>query len=97
MIINKTEVDEQIKKLGFVLFAVHRDTGTSIYHNSDDHKVILQCVNNCREECLIYSNSISEDHDYFGQSFNRPMGMSLDETLIFSKKLEELLNDSEKM
>lgn len=98
MVINKTEIDEQIEKLGFVLITAHTDTGTYIYHNSDDdHEIDLQCVTDCREECLIYSNSISEDRDYFGQSFNRPMGMSLDEILVFSKKLEELLNDSKKM
>ena len=80
--------DEKLKTLGFELVAQYDTVGTLIYENKEDDQRVE--LNYDGDDWLIHSYTISEYTDWYGNLFNRPIGMKYEECKAFLDKIDEM-------
>ena len=89
-----TNIDEQIKALGYELNEINPVIGYMIYENkSANHEVTIEW-NDDIKECLIFSNSLTKDKDWFGDLYESPMALDVQEAELFIAKIKEMRNES---
>lgn len=80
--------DEKLKMLGFELVRTEPRAGYAVYENEqDDQRVEISLAGN---RPIIYSETISEERDYYGHPYHSPMGMTEEEFRAFLDKIDEL-------
>lgn len=85
-----TDIDKQIESIGYKIQDINLKNGYIIYENKEsDYEVTIQWDNN-DQDCLIYSNTISQQKDWYGNLYKEPIGLTISEIKIFMSKIEEL-------
>lgn len=85
-----TYTDKQIESIGYKIQDINLKNGYIIYENKElDCEVTIQW-NNDDQDCLIYSNTISQQKDWYGNLYKEPIGLTISEIKIFMSKIEEL-------
>lgn len=89
-----TNIDEQIKALGYESVDTNLFIGYMIYENkSADQEVTIEWGDDI-EDCLIFSESLSKNKDWFGDLYESPMGLNVQEAELFIAKIKEMRNES---
>ena len=85
-----TDIDKQIESIGYKIQDINLKNGYIIYENKElDCEVTIQW-NNDDQDCLIYSNTMSQQKDWYGNLYKEPIGLTISEIKIFMSKIEEL-------
>lgn len=85
-----TDIDKQIESIGYKIQDINLKNGYIIYENKElDYEVTIQWDDN-DQDCLIYSNTISQQKDWHGNLYKEPIGLTISEIKIFMSKIEEL-------
>ena len=85
-----TYIDKQIESIGYKIQDINLKNGYIIYENKElDCEVTIQW-NNDDQDCLIYSNTMSQQKDWYGNLYKEPIGLTISEIKIFMSKIEEL-------
>lgn len=87
-----TEIDKQIKEIGYEERVVDLICQYIVYENKDKDTEITIEWDVEDEYCLIFVNSITRQKDWFGQPYQEPMGVSCKEYELFIAKIKEMKN-----
>ena len=85
------DIDDEIRALGYELVKIDKSSCYVVYHNSEANQEIE--LDYYPEEPVLHTNTISEATDWFGQTYQEPVGLSLEELEVFTKKLKELVEE----
>lgn len=80
--------DDKLKELGFELKEVVENGGYAVYVNEkDDQRVEISFDG---DRWIIYSETLSEQLDYYGHTYRSPIGMTYEECEALLNKIDEL-------
>ena len=81
-----TYIDKQIESIGYKIQDINLKNGYIIYENKElDCEVTIQW-NNDDQDCLIYSNTMSQQKDWYGNLYKEPIGLTISEIKIINRK-----------
>ena len=89
-----TEIDKQIEAMGYEEHVIDLCLGYIVYENKEqDHEVTIEWDDE-DENCHIFSQTITREKDWFGHTYQMPMGLSIRESDIFIAKIDEMRHKS---
>lgn len=80
--------DDKLKELGFELKEVIENGGYAVYVNEEDDQRVEISFDGDR--WIIYSETLSEQLDYYGHKYRSSIGMTYEECEAFLNKIDEL-------
>ena len=85
-----TNIDKQIEKIGYKIRSIDRRINSIVYENiyQDQEITIEWDVDD--QDCFIFSNTITEQRNWYGQLYKEPMGLTINEIQLFMSKIQEL-------
>ena len=88
-----TNIDKQIEAIGYKILRADLNINSIVYVNKEqDYEVTIQWDDN-DQDCLIYSNTISQQKDWYGCLYKEPIGLNISELRLFMSKIDEMRLD----
>ncbi|UMZ01179.1 hypothetical protein H8S51_005575 [Roseburia rectibacter] len=86
--------DKEIEALGYKIRVSDLSCGYIVYENKQSDKEVIIEWDDDEEYCMIFSQTISRIKDWYGQTFQEPHGLTIQEIELFTTKINELRNES---
>lgn len=85
-----TEIEKQIESMGYTVRVSDYITNYVVYENKkEDQEVILEWDDEDKY-CLVFSQTISREKTWLGQTSQMPAALNMCEMEIFTARLKEL-------
>ena len=85
-----TNIDKKIEKIGYKIRRINRRINSIVYENIyQDQEITIEWGAD-DQDCFIFSNTITEQRDWYGQLYKEPMGLTINEIRLFMSKIQEL-------
>ena len=85
-----TNIDKQIEKIGYKIRKIDLRIGCIVYEYKEQNCEVTIQWDNDEQDCLIYSNTISYQKDWYGNLYKEPLGLTISELKIFMSKIDEM-------
>ena len=85
-----TNIDKKIEKIGYKIRRINRRINSIVYENIYQDQEITIEWNVDDQDCFIFSNTITEQRNWYGQLYKEPMGLTISEIQLFMSKIQEL-------
>ena len=84
-----TNIDKKIEKIGYKIRHINRRINSIVYENIyQDQEITIEWGAD-DQDCFIFSNTITEQRDWYGQLYKEPMGLTITEIRLFRSKIQE--------
>ena len=85
-----TDTEKQIENMGYEIRVIDMLNNYVVYENKkEDQEIILEWDDE-DQYCLLFSQTISREKDWIGQTYQMPMALTICELEIFTARLKEL-------
>ena len=85
-----TDIEKQIENIGYEIRVVDMTCQYAVYENKkEDQEIILEWDDE-DQYCMLFSQTISREKDWIGQTHQMPMALTICELEIFTARLKEL-------
>ena len=85
-----TDTEKQIENMGYKVRVIDMLIGYVVYENKEEDQEIVLEWDEEDQYCLLFSRTISREKDWFGNTQQMPMGLTICELEIFTARLKEL-------
>lgn len=89
-----TDIEKQIENMGYKVRVTDMINNYIVYENKKEDQEIILELDDEDQYCLIFSETISREKDWFGHTRQMPQALNICELEIFTARLKELREGS---